>query len=97
MLNISRGDAVPQLHNWGWSESFRPLVMVTPTSATDVARLVTNTQDFPSPVRPLGGLRFLDERRFFYIWLNLTLTLWPQAQSIASPRVFATKEGRSST
>lgn len=54
-LAISRGDAVPMLHNWGWSETFRPLVVVTPTSVADVARIVANAEDFPSPVRPLGA------------------------------------------
>lgn len=42
------------IRNWASSQSFRPAVVVTPKTFQDVTDIVRNTNDYPSPLRPLG-------------------------------------------
>ncbi len=47
--------------NWGSSRSTQPAVYVEPISYADVQAIVRNTEQFPTPVRPVGSMLSVTE------------------------------------
>jgi L-gulonolactone oxidase len=51
---------VPRFRNWNGSEISQPRVAVAPRDAADVARIVRDTDAYPSPLRPAGSFHSLN-------------------------------------